>query len=300
MERKNLSYSFFLGCVIPNRLPQIEAATRLVAPKLGINLIDMNGASCCPAPGVIRSFDTETWLAIVARNISLAEEIGHDLLTLCNGCYATLAAGVHEIQNPDTREHVNKILSSIGRQVKGTIKAKHLAEVLYFDVGMERIEETIVRPIEARCATHAGCHLIRPSELRPWGGTAEDFRAFDELVELTGMKSVEYDLKDMCCGAGGGLRSAKLPVSLDMVREKLEAMSREGVDCILNICPFCHLQYDLGQVQANKEFSTDFHIPVLYYTQLLGLAQGFTPREMGLDKHFVDTKPFLEKVGLSL
>jgi heterodisulfide reductase subunit B len=170
---------------------------------------------------------------------------------------------------------------------------------LYNDVGKEKIEETLIRPIKARCAIHVGCHLLKPSDIRPWG-VVEDFTVVDELVELLGATSVDYKLKDMCCGAGGGLRSAVLDVSLDMAREKFEAMTQAKVDCLVNVCNFCHLQFDFGQMQVNKEFGTDYHIPVIYYTQLLGLAQGFTPKEMGLDKHIISVEPFLEKIGMSV
>jgi heterodisulfide reductase subunit B len=285
--------------VIPNRLPQIEAATRLVAPKLGIELVEMKGASCCPAPGVIKSFDIDTWLAIVARNIALAEENGLDIIVLCNGCYGTLIAGYNELQDPEVRNRVNKILRGTGHQVKGTAKVKHLVEVLYMDVGKETIEETITQSIDAQCAVHLGCHLLKPSDIRPWG-VVEDFTLVDELVELVGVTPVDYKLKDMCCGAGGGLRSAQLEVSLDMVREKFEAMRQANVDFILNVCNFCHLQFDIGQVQVNKQFGTDYQIPVLYYSQLLGLAQGFTPKQMGLHTHYISTEPFLEKIGMSV
>ncbi|MDO8056248.1 MAG: CoB--CoM heterodisulfide reductase subunit B, partial [Candidatus Hermodarchaeota archaeon] len=281
-------YSIFLGCVIPNRLPQIEAATRLVVPKLGIELVEMEGASCCPAPGVIKSFDLDTWLAITARNIALSEENGLDILVLCNGCYGTLIAGYAELQDPETRKRVNKILKGTGHQVKGTATAKHLVEVLYNEIGKETIEETVVNPIDARFAIHVGCHLLKPADIRPWG-IVEDFTLVDELVEMVGGTTIDYKLKDMCCGAGGGLRSAELEVSLDMVREKLQAMQDVKVDALVNVCNFCHLQFDLGQMQVNKEFGTDFQIPVLYYTQLLGLAQGFTPKQMGLDKHYIST-----------
>ena len=292
-------YSIFLGCVIPNRLPQIEAATRLVAPKLGIELVEMEGASCCPAPGVIKSFDLETWLAITARNIALSEENGLDIIVLCNGCYGTLIAGYAELQDPETRKRVNKILKGTGHQVKGTAKAKHLVEVLYNEIGKDAIEETVINPIDARFAIHVGCHLLKPADIRPWG-IVEDFTLVDELVEMVGGTTVDYKLKDMCCGAGGGLRSAELEVSLDMVREKLQAIQDAKVDALINVCNFCHLQFDFGQMQVNKQFGTDFQIPVLYYTQLLGLAQGFTPKQMGLDKHIIPTDSFLEKIGMSV
>ncbi len=294
-----LRYSFFLGCVIPNRLPQIEASTRLVVPKLGIELVEIEGASCCPAPGVIKSFDTNTWLAIVARNIALSEENALDILALCNGCYGTLIEGIHKLKDPTTRKHINKILKGTGHQVKGTITAKHLVEVLYNDVGKETIEASVERPIDARCAIHVGCHLLKPSDIRPWG-YVEDFMLVDELVGLVGATSVDYKLKDMCCGAGGGLRAAELDVSFDMIREKIEAITQANVDCVISVCNFCYQQFELGQVYLNKEFGTDYHIPGLYYTQLLGLAQGFTHKEMGLDKHIISVEPFLEKIGMSM
>jgi heterodisulfide reductase subunit B len=270
-----------------------------VAPKLGIELVEMKGASCCPAPGVIKSFDKPTWLAITARNLAIAEENGLDILVLCNGCYGTLIAGVADLKNPETLKRVNKILKGTGHQFKGTITAKHLVEVLYNDIGKEAIEETVKTPIDARFAIHVGCHLLKPSDIRPWG-VVEDFTLVDELVELVGGTTVDYKLKDMCCGAGGGLRSAELEVSLDMVREKLEAIRQAKVDALINVCNFCHLQFDFGQMQVNKHFGTDYQIPVLYYTQLLGLAQGFTPKQMGLDKHIISVAPFLEKIGMSM
>jgi heterodisulfide reductase subunit B len=221
------------------------------------------------------------------------------MLILCNGCYGTLVAAAHALQDAATRERVNKILKGTGHQVKGTAKAKHLVEVLYKDLGMDAISETVSRRLEARAAIHVGCHLLKPSDIRPWG-VVEDFTVVDELVALTGVTSVEYKLKDMCCGAGGGLRSAMIDVSLDMTREKLDAMMQAKVDCLVNVCSFCHLQFDAGQAQLNKQLGTDYHIPVLYYTQLLGLAQGFTPKQMGLDKHSISTKPFLDKIGMSI
>ncbi len=104
----------------------------------------------------------------------------------------------------------------------------------------------------------------------------------------------------MCCGLGGGLRTAELEVSLDILREKLEAMKQAKVDAMVNVCNSCHLQFDTGQLEVNRSFGTDFQIPVLYYTQLLGLAQGFTPKQMGLDKHYISVQPFLNKIGMSM
>ena len=119
---------------------------------------------------------------------------------------------------------------------------------------------------------------------------------FDELVEATGAKSVDYTDKMMCCGAGGGVRSGHVAESLEMLEHKLACIRRAGVDCIVNACPFCHLQFDRGQLAVNEKFGTDYSIPVLHYSQLLGLALGFSPDELGIEQNAVQNIEFLAKI----
>lgn len=291
-----MKYALYLGCVIPNRYAGIEAATRKVLQALGIELVDMNGATCCPAPGVIRSFDKDVWLVTAARNLTIAEQLRLDIITMCNGCYATLVEANHILKtDSQAKSMVNEVLSKIGRKFEGKINVKHLTEVLYFDVGVEKISKAIKRKLSARAATFYGCHLMKPSELRPWG-TVERPTFLDEMVEALGMESVQYRDKMMCCGAGGALRSGVLDVSLEIARERLAAMKEAGVECIVDVCPFCHLQFDVGQTQIAQKWSEKFNIPVFYYTQLLGLAMGFTPEEMGIQFNVIDSKPFLNRI----
>ncbi|MHA1821127.1 MAG: CoB--CoM heterodisulfide reductase subunit B [Promethearchaeota archaeon] len=289
-KNKKLAYSFYLGCVIPNRYPMIEEATRNVLNEFGVDLIEMNGATCCPAPGVFRSFDIPTWETIGARNITIAENNGKNILTMCNGCYGTLLEVNHQLKtDPIKRKFVNTQLKKINREFKGTIKVEHIIEVLYYDIGLETIKEHALKKLGLKCAIHYGCHLLKPAEIRPWGGETEDPKFFDELVEAIGCESVEYKDKQMCCGAGGGLRSAVKEASLDFTRHKLEMIREAGADCIVLACPFCHLQFDLGQMEVNNIFREQigepFEIPVFYYTQLLGLSMGLTPDQCGLVKH---------------
>ena len=292
-----LRYAFFLGCIMPNRYPGVEASVRRVFKELGIELVDMKGASCCPAPGVARSFHFDAWLAVAARNLSIAEEMGLDLVTGCNGCYATLRDVWYDYHHKDwIREKVDKYLSQIGRSFKGKIKAKHILEVLYFDFGLEKLKEFIKRPLNLRVAVHYGCHILKPSEKRPWKESVERPKFFDELVEITGAKSVDWRNKFMCCGAGGGLRSGVLEVALDMTREKIESAYASNVDCIVSACSFCHLQFDFGQTEINRACNTSYSIPIIYYTQLLGLAMGLNPKELGLHQNFISVEPLLKKL----
>jgi heterodisulfide reductase subunit B len=310
MSEEKLKYSLYLGCVIPNRYPFIETSIRNVFKELGIDLVDMEGASCCPAPGVFRGFDIETWLVIGARNITIAEENNADIVLGCNGCYGTLLEVNHTLQHDkEKRDLVNEHLAKIGREYKGSIKVKHLLEVLYYDFGIDRLKDYVKHTFsDLKIGVHYGCHILKDSQTRPWGGECEDPRFFEELVEITGAKPVDYKDRLMCCGAGGAVRTASLEVSLDFTREKLMNMRDVGVDAAIVCCPFCHLQMDLGQMQVNDKFADNIgeplKIPIIYYTQLLGLSMGMNPSELGLVAHhdlkgvppFISIQPFMDKV----
>ena len=314
MESSDLKFALFLGCVIPNRYPFIERATRNVFEKFKIELIDMKGASCCPAPGVFRGFDIDTWLVVGARNITIAEELGVDIALMCNGCYGSLLEVNHTLKHDkEKKRRVNEHLAKIGREFKGTAEIRHVVDIMYHDIGPEKIRNRTKYgrkvPLNLNLALHYGCHLTKPSEIRPWDKQVENPTFFDELVEISGCKSLNYKDKFMCCGAGGGVRGAFKELSLDYTREKLENMSAVNADAIITSCPFCHLQFDLGQVEVNNIFkdkiSAPFNIPVLYFTQLIGLAMGMTPEDLGLIRSpdlkgvppFTPVKPILTKIG---
>ncbi|MFW9964342.1 MAG: CoB--CoM heterodisulfide reductase subunit B [Candidatus Sifarchaeia archaeon] len=291
------TFSFFLGCVMPNRFPNLEASIRVVLPKLGVNLEDLEGASCCPAPGVIRSFDEATWLALASRNLALAEMSGHDIITGCNGCYGTFKDALAEIhEHPDRLREVRKTFKDMGLKFAGKVDAKHVIEVIN-EIGPEFIRNEVTRPLTGiKVGVHYGCHLLKPSKIRPWRQTQRP-TFLDKLVEATGAKSVQYKDKDMCCGAGGGVRGSQVDLSIDIAKEKLDNLIDAEVDCIIDVCSFCHLQYETAQAQLNEELGEKrYQIPVIYYTQLLGLALGLDPTELGLDKHIISTQTLLDKV----
>ncbi len=303
-------YGFFLGCVIPNRYPMIEASIRNVFDYLGAEILDLPGASCCPAPGVFRAFHIPTWLVIAARNISIAEELGVNPITGCNGCYGTLKDAWYELEHDyDKKKEVNEYLAKIGRTYKGNLEPKHVIQAFYLDMGLDYLKDFIkLKFSDLKVAVHYGCHIVKPSEKRPWNGEYEAPRFLDEIVEITGAKSIDYKDKYMCCGAGGAVRTAVKEVAADFTREKLVNMRDAGVDIIINCCPFCHLQLDLGQVEVNNFYGDiigePFHIPVIYITQLLGVAFGMDPNLLGLIKNhelqgvspFISIDPFLNMV----
>lgn len=288
--------SLFLGCVIPNRYPGIEMATKLCLAKMDIDCVELKGASCCPAPGLFRSFDRTSWLALAARNIVLSEELDRDILTVCNGCYSTLADANRIMKDDkDLREQVNRHLAGIGREFKGSIEIRHIIEYLHRELGPQGIRKHVERPLDIRVAVHYGCHLLKPSRERGLG-SFERPEFFDGLIESLGATSVDYPDKTECCGAGGGVRSALKEDSLRLAQHKLSRIKEAGVDCIVNACPFCHMQLDLGQQEIQRITGIEYNIPVLHYTQLLGLALGFTPEMLGINLNVIKSNTFIQRI----
>ncbi len=288
--------SLFTGCLIPNRYPGIEKATILVLEKLGIKCSELKEAACCPAPGLYRSFDKITWLTLAARNLVLAEEKGTDILTICNGCFSSLMDANNILKN-DTgiRNEVNSHLRKIGKAYRGAVEVRHIIEFLHTEIGVNTLDNAIEKPLEIRAAVHYGCHLLKPTKERKLG-SSECPVFFDELVEATGATSVPYEGKTSCCGAGGGVRSAMLETSFKMTEYKLERIMKAKVDCIIDACPFCHLQYDAGQLELEKS-GKKYGLPVLHYSQFLGLALGFTIEEVGLHLNEIIGPEFEEKIA---
>ena len=231
-------------------------------------------------------------------------------MTGCNGCFGTLRDTWEELKHdPDLKSEINTHLAKIGRKFEGTSEPKHVVQVLSQDMGLDYIKDYIKHTFkDLKVAIHYGCHIGKPSDKRPWGGEYEDPRYLDDLIELTGAKSIDYKDKLLCCGAGGSVRSAVKEVSLDFTREKLTNIKEAGCDVIITACPFCHLQLDLGQLEVNGVFKNEieepFKIPVIYTTQILGLAMGIDPSRLGLMKNhelagvppFISIDPFLTKV----
>ncbi len=274
-------YAFFLGCIAPLRYPGIEKSTRVVAEKLGLELVDLTDASCCPAPGVIRAFSRTTWLAAAARNLALAEKMGLPIVTICNGCYGSLFEAAHELNHCDeTRAKVNEILAKIGMEYKGTTEVYHFAEVLYREVGIEKIKAAFTKPLDYKIAVFYGCHFLKPSDIKNIEDT-EDPHILDELVEATGCQSMPRKQKTLCCGSGGGLKAAFGDVAKQFTQTNLENMKESEAQAIVDVCPFCHLQFDTSQAALG------FNIPVLHLSQLYGLAMGMSKDELALGLHKV-------------
>ncbi|MCP4764135.1 MAG: CoB--CoM heterodisulfide reductase subunit B [archaeon] len=277
----------FPGCMIGNRIPYIEASARKVFEKVGVPTIDAPFA-CCPDPVGCNSTDMGSWLALGARNLSLAEGQGKNIMSLCNGCNQTLSAVNHELKH-DARKKakVNGILSKVGKEYKGTIDVSHFVKVLKEEVGIGKIKSVVTKPLAGmRVACHTGCHYARPSEILQYDDPMEP-KVLRELVAATGATVVDYDQENLCCGQG--VANTDPEVGAMILKNKYDSIKKSGAQYLVVICPSCFQRLDGEQRNMSKKFETEYGIPVLYLTELIALAMGYSYDDLNLKNH--RTKP---------
>ncbi len=295
-DKSSRKYIPFFGCMMITKYPQFESAVRKTVARIGMDLVDVDGFTCCPDPIYFQARDKMEWYTIAARNISLAEDLGHDLITTCSGCTATLSeVNLALKEDPELKAKINKRLEKIGRQYKGSINVRHAVTVMRDDFGIDRITETVVRPLEGlKAAVHYGCHLLKPSRVMRVDDPDRP-KILESLLKAIGVEPVYHDRTLLCCGKA--CMTDTIPDQ--MVIDILESIQAKGADCMGLICPTCFDQFDVKQIVLNRKYSKNLNIPVIYYFQLLGLAQGLAPNEVGLHLHKIKVDRILETLAVA-
>ena len=292
MKMAKLKYLMFLGCAIPYRVAAFEISARKVLGKLGVELVEMPEFNCCGLP--LDPVSHETMLILAARNLALAEQKGLDIITLCPGCAGTLKK-VNKMLNEDKalRDEINCHLKEAGLEFKGSVNAKHFMQVLIEDVGLEKIKDSVIKPLTLlKVAEHNGCHILRPKKFIGFDDP-EDPKSLKTLIEMTGATCLDYMDETECCGAPSvGVNDR---IALQLAREKLNHIKDVNAQAMITICPFCHIMYDTNELRIEKMFNEKYGIPVLHYPQLLGLAMGMKPEELGFSEHRVDNSKFMKQ-----
>jgi heterodisulfide reductase subunit B len=292
-KKNNTKVIPFWGCMMPLKYPQMELAIRKTLPNLGIELVDIEGFTCCPDPIYFKARDKVKWLTIAARNLAVAEEAGLDIITMCSGCISTLKEAQHTLEeDPDLRAEVNRRLRRINKEYKGKVSVKHAVVMIRDDLGLDRVRESVQRPLEGvTVAIHYGCHILKPSQIMHVDD-ADYPDILDDLVAALGATPLEHHEKLLCCGKG--CMDDELP--LEMTGAIFESIEKSGADCMGLICPTCFSSFDMGQILLSRKKGKTYNIPVIYIFQLLGLAQGLGPEDVGLHTHRIKADRVLEKI----
>ena len=271
----------------------MELAIRKTFPNLGIELVEIDGFTCCPDPIYFKARDKIKWLTIAARNLAVAEETGLDIVTMCSGCISTLKEAQYILdEDPHLRDEINQRLKRINKEYRGNIKVKHAVVMIRDDIGIDVVKKSIKRPLDGiKVGIHYGCHLLKPSQIMHVDD-ADYPNVLDDLVSTTGATPLNHDEKLLCCGKG--CMDDELP--LEMTEAIFKSIEASGADCMGLICPTCFSSFDIGQIMLSRKKGRTYNIPVIYIFQLLGLAQGLGSEEVGLHMHRVKADRVLEKI----
>ncbi|MCL2504061.1 MAG: heterodisulfide reductase-related iron-sulfur binding cluster [Coriobacteriia bacterium] len=287
-------FAVFWGCTIPARFPFIEKSVRLVFDDLGARVHELPGHTCCPEGTLVKANDPDSFFTAAARNLAIVERAGLDVVTPCNGCYSTFKETQSHLQTQwRERDAVNERLGKEDLRYNGRLQVIHFAEWLAEQMGAGLIASKAKQPFWGMdIAVHYGCHMLRPQPAVKWDDPLSPTKV-EALVAALGARLVDYPTKMQCCG-GYLDRVGQREASLAFNRRKLYDLQSNGADALVVVCPSCFQQFDLNQA-ALQRANEQIHIPVLYLSELIGLAYGHSPEELGLDMHRVGVEPFLEK-----
>jgi len=288
-------FAYFPGCSLEKLALGYNQSSVETTKRLGVDLVELEDWNCC---GATTYFHIDQLLActLVARNLAQAEKTGMDLVTPCSACYKNAYFTRQQmLDDPELAEHINFALEADDLQYSGRSEVHHLIEIFAEDIGPQAIRERVVQPLTGlRIAPYYGCQIVRPNKN---GGAVEAPHFFEDLLAATGAEPVDFALKLRCCG--GSLIMTSRPAALDMVGKLLQNALQQGAEVIATACPLCQVNLECYQQQVNETFGTFYTLPVLFFTQLLGLAMGIPLKRLGIGRELVSAAPvfarFLEK-----
>ena len=272
-------YAYYPGCSLESLGKNYNLSALAVSAELGMELKELEDWNCC---GATAYFPVDELLAytLVSRNLAIAEKTGlQDFVAPCSACYKNAYTTNKYLKNdPDLAEHINYALEEDHLHVEGKMKVRHLIEVFIEDVGLEEIEKKVAHPLKGlRVAPYYGCQIVRPRKDKE---DVENPQFFEKLLAAIGAQPIDYASKTRCCG--GSLIITNRKAALDMVHKLLQDAVNSNANVIATTCPMCNVNVEVYQSQVNREFGTNFSIPVMYFTQLMGMALGIEPKRIGV------------------
>lgn len=281
------TFALFPGCSLEKIGQSYYQSALETAKRLGIELRELDDWNCC---GATAYFHVDELLAytLSARNLALAEKEALDVVAPCAACYKNMYfTRAYLKEDPDLAEHINFALQEDDLSFSGKSAVRHLLEVYTQDVTREDLQSAVQRPLEGlRVVPYYGCQIVRP---RKDGEEVEQPTFFEGLLSAVGATPVDYPYKTRCCG--GSLMITSRPAALSLTRDLLQLAQAREAAVIATACPLCQVNLECYQTQVNQEFGTNFAIPVMYFTQIMGLAFGVPGKQLGIGSELVSAGP---------
>jgi heterodisulfide reductase subunit B len=285
-----MRYAYYPGCSLEASGRPYEESVRAVAKALGIELVELEDWNCCGATAYMSVNETLS-LSLSARNLSQAKKIGDTLVTACSACYTNLRkTEAYLTEFPEMKVKVEAALAQAGIKYEGGVATKHFLQTVVEDVGLNRVKSLVKTPLSGlRVAPYYGCQIARPYGIED---DADNPTMMDRLLEAIGAVPTTYPMKTMCCG--GSLMGIRKEVALRLCRNILLCAQQYDAQCVAVTCPLCQMNLDAFQSSINKAYGTSFNIPIIYFTQLMGVAFGLDIKGLGLKQSIV---PAIEVVA---
>ncbi len=279
-----MKYSYYPGCAQHGTAVDYRMSVEAVFRRLGIELEEVKNWNCC---GALHVPDMTVRVALSAKTLASAK--GLDLATPCNLCYSNLMRAGAAMEESTLKNRINEALTT---KYEGSTKPKHLLEVIVKDFGLTKLAEQVKIPLKIKAVPYYGCLLTRPENKFD---SPENPKSLDNLIASLGAEPVKYYYKTKCCG--GPILITNEDLALCLAKDLLVMARESGADCMVVTCPMCHLQLDAKQKAVEAKYNIKIDMPVIYFTQLIGIAMGLRSSELGLDKHLVSTEKLIAKIG---
>ncbi|MCB2193559.1 MAG: CoB--CoM heterodisulfide reductase iron-sulfur subunit B family protein [Deltaproteobacteria bacterium] len=291
-----MTYFLYPGCSLEAGGSPYMVSVEAVAKSLGITLKEIDDWNCCGASiHYVGGTELQT-KTLNARNLALAQKQGgYDIIAPCSSCYIQMIKAAHEFEEePELAKELNEILAEGGLSYSGGVKVRHVLDVLYHDLGLERIAAAVKKPLDGvKVAVYYGCQTTRP-----YGeyDSVEDPHTMDEIMEALGAEVLPFEHKAKCCGSG--IFFTEMETCAPLAGGILGEATEKGADMIVTACPMCQMNLEIYQSRLNKILKTDYEMPVVYVTQLMSLAFGGDfKKDAALDRNIVSAAEVLKKAA---
>jgi len=292
-----MKYAFWPGCSVPRQgTPEFRTSAVAVCQKLGIELEELSYAPCTGS-GILQGKDLLLADTLNASTFAMAEVMELPLMTICSTCQGVLSQANKRMRDkPGHLAQINQTLAEQGMEYGGKLEVKHLVWVLVEDYGLDRLRAAVVRPLtNLRVAPFYGCYIVRPSAALGFAEHPERKDSLERVIAALGAEVVDFRGKTLCCGYP--LVGVNDETSAGMVGNHTTEAKEKGADCMATPCPLCHMNLDGVQPAAAEQRGERIGLPILHLTQLMGLALGIEPGDLGFDRHAVSVKSVLAKLG---